>query len=137
MKEELLQLCDIKKEIKELENKINKLEIKANCIISDSVETTTKTFPFLLTHEKIKGIDIKANKLLEKYKIILKERYENLLETQIKIEEYINELPTSRLRRIFTMRYIDQSSWKRIALAISPKATEDSVRLEHDRYLKK
>lgn len=137
MREELLQLCDIRKEIQELENRINKLELKSKQVISDSVESTTKSFPYMMTHERIEGIDIKANKTLEKYKTILKDRYDKLLEIQLNVETFIDNIPTSRLRRIFTMRYIDQLSWDDIASSISVKATADSVRLEHNRFLKK
>lgn len=137
LKEELLQLCDIRNEIKEIKIKIDKLELKSEQVISDSVESTTKSFPFMLTHERIEGIDVKKKKRLEHYKNILEERYEKLLETQLKVEEFIDNIPTSRLRRIFTFRYIDQLSWDEIAAAISSKSTADSVRLEHNRFLKK
>lgn len=137
MREELLQLYDIRKEIKDLENRINKLELKSKQVISDSVESTTKAFPFMMTHERIEGINIKVSKTLEKYKTLLEDRYDKLLEIQLNVETFIDNIPTSRLRRIFTMRYIDQLSWDDIASAISPRATADSVRLEHNRFLKK
>ena len=137
LKEILIQLSDIRKEVKELEIKIDKLELKSHEIVSDSVESTTKTFPIIPTKFKIKGLDQKTIKKLEYYKTILEDRYNTLLDIQIKTEEFIDKLPTSRLRRIFTYRYIDQYSWIKVAQLIDDKATADSVRMEHDRFLEK
>ena len=68
---------------------------------------------------------------------MLQSRYDKLIEEQAKIEEYIDNIPTSRLRRIFTYRYIEQYSWIKIAQLIGNGATEDSVKMEHHRYLNK
>lgn len=137
LKENLLQLCDIRKEIKELENKIDKLELKTQEIVSDSVDNTTKIFPIIRTRLKIKGLDQESQKKLEYYRTVLENRYDALLDVQIKTEEFINNLPTSRLRRIFTYRYIDQLTWIKIAHLIGGNATEESIRKEHDRFLEK
>ncbi|MCI8460446.1 MAG: hypothetical protein HFE81_03540 [Bacilli bacterium] len=133
----LSQYSDITKEIKELKQKIEKLENKSQDVVSDSVQSTTKNFPFLITHYKIKGKDTKIIKKIDEYKNTLESRYEELLAIQLKLEEYINKMPTSRLRRIFEYRYIEQYSWAKVALAIGGNTTtEESVRKEHDRYLK-
>lgn len=137
LKEHLTQLNDIIKEIEELREKIKKIEPKANQIVNDSVQSTTLHFPFKQTHIKIKGLDVVANNKLEEYKTILEDRYKKLIVIQTQTERFINSLPTSRLRRIFTFRYIEQLSWNQVASRIGRDATADSVRLEHDRYLKK
>lgn len=137
LKECLVQLCDIQLEIKELEKKINRLEPKSHDIVSDSVDSTTKYFPIIRNHCKIKGLNQKIIKQLEHYKTILEQRYEMLLEIQIQTEQFINEIPISRIRRIFSYRYLEQYSWVKVAHLIGKDATEDSVRKEHDRYLEK
>ena len=137
LKECLAQLCDIRLEIKELEKKISRLEPKTHEIVSDSVESTTKCFPIIPTHYKIKGLNQKIIKKVEHYKTILEQRYENLLEIQIRTEEFINQIPTSRLRRIFIYRYIEQYSWTKSAILIGGNATSESIRKEHDRFLEK
>ena len=73
LKESLVQLCDIRLEVKELEKKIDKLEPKIHDIVSDSVESTTKHFPIIATHFKINGLDQQAIKKMEYYKTILEE----------------------------------------------------------------
>lgn len=137
LKDKLVQFCDIQLEIKELEKKIDKLEIKLNEIVTDVVSSTTKSFPIILNHAKISGTDMQLQIKIKRYKNILEERYAQLLETQVEIEQFINDISTSRLRRIFTYRYLDKMSWIKVASLIGGNATSDSVRKEHNRFLEK
>lgn len=137
LKECLVQFCDIKVEIKDLQKKIEKLELRSKEVISDSVETTTKTFPVIMTHYKIFGNDQKLLNKLEHLKSLLEERLNKQMDLYIKIEEFINKMPTSRLRMIFEYRYMNQYSWAKVSRLIGGDTTEDSIRKEHDRYLKK
>ena len=103
-KEKLEQLCDIRKEIIELKIKIEKLE--KDGILSDCVEASSKYFPYTKYNVKIEAKNPRLVKKLNLHKAILEERLENLLDLQTEIEEFISNLPTSRLRRIFELRYI-------------------------------
>lgn len=131
-KEKLEQLCDIRKEIIELKIKIEKLEKEG--VLNDCVEASSKYFPYTKYNIKIEAKNPRLIKKLNLHKAILEERLEDLLDIQTEIEEFINNLPTSRLRRIFGFRYIEQYSWRKVAYMIKGNTTEDSVRKEHDRY---
>lgn len=137
LKKCLEELCDIRGEIKELERRIEKLDKQIAEGVTDFVESTTKTFPIIRTYCSISGPEAKRVKRLEYYRTLLEQRYDYLLQIQLQVEEYIDQLPTSRLRRIFTFRYIDQYSWIKIAQLIGGDSTPESVRKEHDRSLKK
>lgn len=132
LKLKLEQLCDIRKEISELQIKIEKLEKEG--VLKDYVEASSKYFPYTKYNIKIESKNPKIVKKLNLHKAILQERLEDLLDLQTEIEEFISNLPTSRLRRIFEFRYIEQYTWRKIAYIIGGNATEDSVRKEHDRY---
>ena len=133
LKEVLVQYCDIKKEIKELEEKIDKLKRKDKTV--DIVQGSSEVFPFTQKTIKIETVNKDIRKTIEYYYCILENRYNRLLESQTQVEEFIDSLPTSRLRRIFTYRYIEQLSWVKIANLIGGGITEDSIRMEHNRYL--
>lgn len=140
LKDSLAQYCDTREEIKELEKKIQKLE--NSYITTDVVETSSAVFPFTQRTLKIEGRDYSKQRTLCLYKDLLKTRYDKLLLQQLKVEEFINELPTSRLRRIFEYRYICQFSWSRVAIEINKNkkgnyVTDESIRKEHDRFLEK
>ena len=133
IKDKLVQLCDIRKEIIELEQKIKKLEDKG--VLVCAVEGSYNRPPF--TKHSIL-IESANPELLEKdkyYKSILQQRLNDLLDVQIEVEEYIDSIPISRLRRIFELRYIEQHGWQKIAYMMKGNATADSVRKEHDRFL--
>lgn len=125
----------MQKEIRELEEKINKLEIKVNEF--SIVEASSLKPPYQKQNIKVDHIDIKKKRTLNYYKSMLQERYDRLLEQQIKVEEFIDNLPNSRLRRIFTYRYFEQCTWQKVAYKIGGGATEQSIKLEHFRYLEK
>lgn len=132
IKDKLIQYEDIKKEIYELEDKIDKLEKEGFKIAS--VKESRHRSPYGVHDIVIEAQSPKIKDLISRYKSILKDRYEELLEVQIEVEEYISKLPTSRLRRIFTYKYIDQFTWRKIAFIMS--ATEESIKKEYQRFLK-
>ncbi len=135
LKSKLKQLADIRKELSELEVKINKTESSA--IKKDYVEASSKYFPYTKHKVQVEGVYPTLVNQLEKYKGVLVKRSCDLLKIQTELEQFISELPTSRLRRIFTYRYIEQMGWRKIAYkigGIGGIVTEDSVRKEHDRF---
>lgn len=59
------------------------------------------------------------------------------LQERIRLEKYINGVEDSEMRQILSLRYINGLSWAQVAAHISAYATEDSVRMMHNRFLKK
>lgn len=134
IKDKLAQYEDIKKEISELDTKIEKLEKEGFKLAA--VQESRKRPPFGKHDIIIEAQSPKTRNLMSMYKSMLQDRLEELLEVQIEVEEYISKLPTSRLRIIFESRYINQYAWQKIAFIVKGNATADSVRKEHDRFLK-
>ena len=134
-KQELEEVFHINKEVQDLERRITIAE-KQSSIVSDVVQNGYKK------HAIIQGIDIKnvyklqyAYEKLKKFKIML-------LDKKQEIEEYIETIPFSEIRQIFRYRYMDNKNWIQIAhemnnLYKNKEYNEDSVRMKHDRYLKK
>ncbi len=52
------------------------------------------------------------------------------------LQQFINEIDDSLLRRLFTMRYVRGYTWKKIAFHLH-YADESAVRKMHDRYLRR
>mgnify|MGYP001861034113 CR=1 FL=1 len=134
IKSKLSQLNDLRIEISELQFKIEKLEKKG--IVIGNVEASYKKPPYTKHNISIEASDPRYINKMNDLKQTLQLRLNNLLELQNEIEKFISGLPTSRLRRIFELRYINQFSWQKIAYTIGGYATKDSVRKEHDRFLK-
>ena len=134
IKNKLSQLNDLENEISELQYRIEKLEKKG--IVIGSVEESHKRPPYTKHNILVEAKNPKYTKKINDLKQTLQLRLNSLLELQNEIEKFISNLPTSRQRRIFELRYINQFSWQKIAYVIGGYATKDSVRMEHDRFLK-
>lgn len=133
LKKNLNQFKDIKKEIKDLCIKINNYQ--KNNKVTDLVRGTPDIFPYVERSYKIEGVNQKTQEIINKHLELLHNRYDSLLLKKMEIENFIDNIPTSRLRRIFEYRYIDNYKWNKIAYLIGGNATADSIRKEHDRYL--
>ena len=55
---------------------------------------------------------------------------------ELKILEFIEGVEDSHLRRIISLRFLDNLSWTAVAIKIGGGNTSDSVRRAVDRYLK-
>lgn len=125
-KEKLIQYCDLQEETRKLKNRIDKLRNQSE-MVSDVVQNGYKH------HAVIYGYDIyRANKI-NRLETILQKRYDDLLNLQIEIEEYISTIKDSKTRQIFEHRYIDNMNW--IQVGYQMKSTADAVRMKHDRFL--
>ncbi len=126
-KEKLIQYCDIKEEIKRLEKRIERLR-KQPDYVADVVQNGYKH------HAVIRGYDRKREYKLDILEDILQERHDKLLDIQIEVETFIDRIPKSNIRDIFTYRYIEGMSW--IQIQHKMRLNSDSAaRVAHDRFL--
>ena len=125
----MVQYCDLKEEIKRLEERIDRIQNQSE-IVADVVQNGYKG------RAVIRGVDLIRKQKLDKLNNILNERYEKDLELQIEIEEFISNIEDSKLRQIFEYRYIDGFSWIQIQTILKFKH-EDTARKKHDRYIGK
>lgn len=128
-KGELVEYCDLKNEITDLENRIDKIR-KLSEMVSDTVQNGYKH------RAVIYGVDLNRKRKLHMYENKLQEFYDKLFEEQNKIEDYIETIPNSSIRQIFRYKYIDGFSWIQIQVLMKYKH-EDTARKKHDRFLEK
>lgn len=129
IKDILAQYCDLQKEIKNLNNRIEKLDSQSS-MVSDVVQNGYKR------HAVIFGVDVLRQKRLELLKNKLKTFNNKLFELQIELEEYIEHIPDSKTREIFRYRYYDNMTWYQIAQQMEYN-DENAPRKKHDRFLEK
>ncbi len=131
-KQELLvkleQYDDMRKEINKLEDRLDRLR-KLSSMVSDVVQNGYKR------HAVIYGVDLRRQEKIHELEGILQKRYDELLEIQIKLEGYLNTLP-SDIRQILEHRYIDNMNWIQVQMAMGYKH-EDTARKKHDKFFKK
>ena len=150
-KETLIQYCELREEIKDLRERIDKDEqrlqkIKDEGVVSDTVKGTRRDGT--IGSIKVTGFPIPEYSTV---KAMIKKRIAKLhiLEDELQeavnaVDDFINAIPKSDLRMIFRFYYIDDMTWARVALNMNSrfpkkriKYTEDNCRMRHNRYLEK
>lgn len=145
----LEQYLELKEEIRDLQDRIDRDErrlekIRKEGVVSDTVKGTRSdgTFgPIKITgypipeHNQVKNMIKKRVAKLH----ILEDDLQNAIN---EVDEFIGKAPKSDLRMIFRFRYLDDMTWAAVALNMNDrfpkrriKYTEDSCRMRHDRYL--
>lgn len=147
----LIQYCELREEIKDLRERIEKDELRLQRIEEEGVVTDTVTGTRkdgTIGTIKITGFPLPE---YSRVKTMIKERIVKLhilengfQETVNAIDDFINRIPRSDLRQMFRLYYIDDMTWSRVAINMNDrfpkkriKYTEESCRKRHDRYLEK
>ena len=134
-REELEEIFHIKKEIQDLEKRVERIE-KQSEMVSDVVQRGYKQ------HAIIYGVDVKrAYKLQSNYARLRKFKIK-LVDKEKEIENYIEVIPFSEIRQIFRYRYLDGMELYRVALKMNEKYNtdkynEDNIGKKINRYLEK
>ncbi len=142
IKEALTQYCDVQQEIKDIQDKINNLEIQIKkmeekgYMVKDSVaggEGGIQHFPI----EGCPWPEYSRKKtLLIARRQQLADRELKLLELTNQAEDYINQIKDSRIRRMITYRFLDNLTWVQVAHRMGKKHTEDSCKKAVERFFK-
>ena len=154
-KDVLNQYSDLQKEITETKEKIDKLEhqitklekriqeIESGEIVKDKVKggyggVQSFNIEGIPTKEyQKKKMELYTKKtLLESRKEVLKSLELEILRQLSDVEDFIKRLPDSHIRRIVTLRVVNNLSWSDVALKIGGGNTEDSVRMMFNRCVK-
>ena len=141
-KEVLKQYSDLKKEKKEVEERIKALRKRIDNIRNgETVKDTVKGGMGGIQHFVVEGV---PGPEYDKLIVILRNREKRLHElkgmieeTIAEVEDYIASIDNSRMRRIITAKHIQGKSWVSIAHMVGGNATEESVRKEYERYMAK
>lgn len=139
-KDILIQYCDLQQEISELQERKAKLEKQFKSFMDGSTVTDMVTGGAGgIQHFKIEGFPIvayeRARNALQKNIQTIERRYAELLELQNEVEEYIESIEDSRMRRIIEMRFIDKMTWNQVANNIGGRNTDDSVKKAFYRFI--
>jgi len=134
-KEQLKQLRYLKNEIEILKEQIANLDYT---IATDSVRGSDNKFPYTERSFTITGIDYENyNRKIRRLQRKLNRRIDELVDLVEETYEYIDNIDDSLVRQIITLRYVNGLTWQQVAASIGGDNTADSVRMMHDRFLKK
>ena len=149
------QYSDLKKEIEEVQEKIDRLDVEIPKLekrlkdIEDGEKVKDKVRGGLGGNESfnIEGIPVKEYERkktdLFTKKLLLIQRKSTLEVLKLEIEQKKNDVETfiagiedSRKRRIVSMRFMENLSWNQVADRIGGGNTEGSVKMAFQRFMK-
>ena len=147
-KDILVQYCEMKEEIKDLRQRIMKLDkfLQDPPIVADTVTGSRKDLT--IGPIKVTGIPDpiyrRKQAARERYKKLLELKEAELLELTTQAEEYIDSIPKSELRIMFRLYFIDGLSDAKVADRMNwifpnrnKKYTDENVKKKMQRFLKK
>ncbi len=135
----LTQINSIRKEIKDLQNRLDK-SIKPVEIVTDSVQGSGRNYPYIKHNYVIQGIDERRAKINKKnrnkYEKLIKNKEYKLGKLIVKLEYELNYIDDSDIRRIVRYRYEDDLNWVQIQIKMEYEH-EDTARKKLERFLEK
>lgn len=147
-KEILVQYCEMKEEIKDLRQRIMKLDkfLEHPPIVADTVTGSRKDLT--IGPIKVTGIPdpiyVRKQNARERYRKMLELKEAELLELTTQAEEYIDNIEKSELRIMFRLYFIDGLSDAKVADRMNQmfpkrkkKYTDESVKKRRQRYFEK
>ena len=142
MKHTLLQYIDLQQEKEEIQKRINKLNKRLERINEEgNVKDAVKGGMGGLKTFHIEGFPVadedETRYLLNKNIRLLSQREHEIKEKTVQVEEYLNTINDSRMRRMITKRYIEGKQWWKVAEEMGKQYTEDSCKKQMERFLKK
>lgn len=142
MKRILEQYIDLIQEKEEVQKRITKLNRKLELINQDgNVKDAVKGGVGGWQTFHLEGFPVadedETKYLLNKNIRILEQREHDIAEMVVKVDEYLNTLNDSRMRRMITFKYIQGMTWYQVADAMKGNHTADSCRMDMKRFLEK
>lgn len=130
---------DIRRRLRRTEARLEKIE-KDGCLVADSV-TCGKRGKKPLGTKVIRGIPFPELKELRRrlgiQKAQLRKAEAVITENVQAVEEYIQGVTDSRMRRLLRYRYLDGLGWTEVAIRMGGRHTADSCRMAVERFLAK
>lgn len=125
-KGELEQLLDLRKEIKKLDERVERMQEQRVGKATDKVHTSMREYPYTYTTKTITGVDEKdkkRRKALTDSEVLLLRRRQQAVDEEYRISKYINGIKDSRIRRIISLRYEEGLTWEKVAAEMNMDRT--------------
>lgn len=133
---DLEQYENLKKEITDIEKRIQRLRAKKN-IVSDTVRGSMKYFPYTERTITVTGVGVKDEKTIRSLASQLRNRQRKYEKKTLEIEDFIETLDDCVLRRIIELKYIDGLTWLAVARMVCGSRDESTPRKKVSRFFEK
>jgi len=134
----LKEYIDACKLVEETEQEIKKLNQKKKTIVQTNVKGSNPNFPYQEQHFRIQGttFTVRDDSRIRYEEASLERQKQEAERIKLQVEEWMRSIPV-RMQRIVKYRYLDGMPWVQVAEKMGRKATENGVKKEFERFLKK
>ena len=115
-KKKLRQYRSLKREQKMLEDKMEKLNERAERIptVAGTVKGSMSAFPYIETHMSVVMSEPKQADMIDRQMRINERRREQVDKLLTEIEEFISQIPDSNTRQIFELIYLNGNTQQEV-----------------------
>ena len=133
--QEYMDACRL---VEETEQELKRLNLKKRTIVQTNVKGSNPEFPYQAQHFRIQGttFTVQDDSKIRYEMMTLEKRKEKAESIKLQVEEWITSLPM-RMQRIVKYRYLDGLPWAQVAVKMGKKATENGIKKEFERFMKK
>ena len=136
-KEFLDDIENISKELEGLKKRLANIENKECTVVKDSVQGSSKNYPYIQHNCAIEGVEVPKNRHLKhKYKKMIKSKQYKLDKLRVQLEYELNYVKESEIRDIIRYKYNDNMTWLQIMFEMN-YSSESTARMKLERFLKK
>ena len=131
------QIENINKELENLKRRLDRIENKETSIVTDSVQGSSRSYPYIKHNCIIEGVEVPKNRHLKsKYRKMIKNKTYRLEKLKIQLEYELNYVNDSEIRDIIRYRYNDNKTWLQIMFLMDYNS-EEKARIKLKRFLEK
>lgn len=136
-KEILDEIENVNKELQSLKKRLQRIEDKENTIVRDSVQGSSRSYPYIKHSMQITGVEVPKNRHLKrKYRKMIRNKTYKLEKLKVQLEYELNYVKDAEIKDIIRYRYNDNKTWIQIMFLMNYKS-EDKARKKLERFLKK
>lgn len=136
-KEFLDSIENINNEIESLNKRLEKIENKECTVTRDSVQGSSRSYPYTKHSMQIEGVEVPKNRhLKQKYRKMIKSKKYKLEKLKVQLEYELNYVKEADIREIIRYRYNDNKTWLQIMFLMNYNS-ENKARMKLERFLKK
>lgn len=131
--EQYIDACEL---VKETEEQIRQLKKNRKTVVVDTVKGSMHDFPYAPKSFRQEGIayaTVVDPGQLDREELLLEERKASAAQIKVQVEAWLQTIPL-RMQRIIRYRIFEELSWRQVAMKMGRRATEDSVRMEYQRF---
>lgn len=136
-KEFLDKIENTNKELESLNKRLAKIEKKENTVVTDSVQGSSRSYPYIKHNCIIQGVEIPQNRnLKKKYKKMIKHKKYKLDKMKIQLEYELNYIKDADIKDIIRYKYNDNMTWLQIMFEMK-YSSESTAKMKLKRFLEK